>query len=48
MGAHLWVFAEYFSGLAGQQEHFPLGFVRDEGPRAGSHQKSLGVVHADV
>lgn len=25
-----------------------MGFFNDEGPRAGSHQKPLGVVHADV
>ena len=39
---------EYFSGLARYQKRFPLSFVRDEGPIAGSHQKSLGVVHIDV
>lgn len=33
--------SEYFSGLGRYRKRFPLGFVRDEGPIAGCHQKSL-------
>lgn len=38
----------YFSGLARYRKHFPRGFVRDEGPIAGCHQKSHGVVNIDA